>query len=53
MYPDCNGKLGGNQTFYKKIGYEKKATVPLYHWEVDVIISWDKESFDKDYKGEV
>lgn len=53
MYPDCNGMLGGNQTFYKKIGYEKKATVPLYHWEVDVIISWDKESFDKDYKGEV
>ena len=53
MYPNCKGMLGGDQTFYKKIGYEKVAYVPLYHWELEVFISWEKESYDKDYAKEV
>jgi hypothetical protein len=52
-FPNCKGMLGGNQAFYKKIGYEKKAFIPLYHWELEVYISWEKESFDKDYANEV
>lgn len=53
MFPKCSGMLGGNQPFYNKIGYEKKAFVPLYHWELEVFISWEKESYDKDYSKEV
>ncbi len=53
MYPDCGGMLGGDQPFYQKIGYEKKASIPQYHWELEVFISWEKESYDKDYKKEV
>ncbi len=53
MYPTCGGMLGGNQPFYGRIGYEKKATVPVYHWELEVFISWEKESYDKDYAKEV
>lgn len=53
QFPDCTGMLGGDQTFYSRIGYEQKAETDRYLWEVDVIISWEKESFDKDYKQEV
>ncbi|BCN29042.1 N-acetyltransferase [Anaeromicropila herbilytica] len=53
MYPQCKGMLGGDQTFYQKIGYEKKAFISQYHWELEVFISWDKESYDKDYAKEV
>ncbi len=53
MFPNCKGMLGGNQTFYRKIGYEKKASIPLYHWELEVFISWEKESIDKNYSKEV
>lgn len=53
MFPRCNGMLGGNQTFYHKIGYENKAFIPVYHWELEVFISWEKESNDKDYAKEV
>jgi predicted N-acetyltransferase YhbS len=53
MFPNCTGMLGGDQTFYQKIGYEKKEVVPVYHWELEVIISWEKESYDKDYAKEV
>lgn len=53
MFPECKGMLGGNQPFYRNIGYEKKATIPIYHWELEVFISWEKESFDKDYAKEV
>lgn len=53
MFPQCTGMLGGDQPFYNKIGYEKKASVPLYHWELEVFISWEKESYDKDYAKEV
>ena len=53
MFPNCNGMLGGNQEFYRRIGYEKKAYIPKYHWEMEVFISWEKESYDKDYAKEV
>lgn len=53
MFPKCNGMLGGNQEFYKRIGYERKAYIPKYHWEMEVFISWEKESYDKDYAKEV
>ena len=53
MFPECTGMLGGDQTFYPKIGYEKKAIIPMYHWELEIIISWEKESYDKDYAKEV
>lgn|GEM_PF-1252169 len=53
MFPNCNGMLGGNQEFYRRIGYEKKAYIPKYHWGLEVFISWEKESYDKDYAKEV
>ncbi len=53
MFPKCTGMLGGNQPFYANIGYEKKETVPLFHWELEVFISWEKESYDKNYAKEV
>ena len=53
MFPECTGMLGGNQTFYSRIGYEKKACVQKYHWELEVFISWEKESYNKDYSKEV
>lgn len=52
-YPQCNGMLGGNQPFYRSNGYEKKAVIPCYNWELEVFISWEKESADKDYTKEV
>lgn len=53
LYPNCQGMLGGDQSFYGRIGYEKKEEVLRYNWELEVIISWEKESFDKDYASEV
>ncbi len=42
--PNCQGMLGGDQLFYKKIGYEQKCEVPFYRFEVDVYPSWDPKS---------
>lgn len=53
IFPKCTGMLGGDQAFYNSIGYEKKAEIPIYHWELEVFISWEKESFDKNYVKEV
>ena len=53
MFPECTGMLGGDQPFYHKIGYVRKAYIPQYHWELEVYISWEKESYDKDYAKEV
>lgn len=53
MFPSCTGMLGGNQAFYKNIGYELKMEVPVFYWELEIIISWEQESFDKDYAKEV
>lgn len=53
IFPQCKGMLGGNQPFYEKIGYEKKAYIPVYNWEIKVYPSWEKESIDLDYAKEV
>lgn len=53
QFPNCQGMLGGDQTFYSRIGFEKKAEIPQYHWEIEVFISWEKESLDKNYNKEV
>ncbi|MBQ6995027.1 MAG: GNAT family N-acetyltransferase [Lachnospiraceae bacterium] len=49
MYPSCKGMEGGDQTFYTSIGYEKIAEIDKYHWEAEIIISWEQESADKKY----
>lgn len=53
QFPNCKGMRGGEQPFYPAIGYEKIAEYPQYHWELEVFISWEKESFDKNYAREV
>lgn len=53
MFPGCAGMLGGDQQFYQKIGFLKKAEVLVYHWEVKLYISWEPESYDQDYTKEV
>lgn len=53
MYPHCKGMRGGDQEFYQKIGYEKTDGSAEYHWETEIFISWEKESYDKNYAKEV
>lgn len=52
-YPDCKGMLGGDQQFYQSIGYEEKNEVFSYHWEKEIIISWDARSKNMDYTSEM
>jgi len=47
MYPKCTGMTGGTQSFYQRIGYERKAAAQVYHWEQVVYPSWAPESYDK------
>ena len=53
MYPKCKGMLGGDQQFYKSMGFEMKAQATAYYWETEVFSSWEKESLYKDYGKEV
>ncbi len=53
MFPACTGMLGGDQPFYESIGYVNVAEARRYHWELEVFISWDARSADKDYAKEV
>lgn len=53
LYPMCKGMLGGDQTFYRSIGYKTKATATAFYWETEVFISWEKESLYLDYGKEV
>lgn len=53
LYPMCKGMLGGDQPFYSSIGYEQKAEVIKCNWKLEVFISWDGASADKDYAKEV
>lgn len=53
LFPACTGMLGGDQQFYSSIGYEKKDVIPRYHWELEVVISWEKESYVRDYANEM
>lgn len=52
-YPDCRGMLGGDQLFYKSIGYKTKAKVLTYHWETEVFLSWEAKSLYMNYAKEV
>lgn len=53
LYPNCKGMLGSSQGFYNRLGYEKQCVYTAYHWEAEIIISWEKESFDKNYAKEI
>lgn len=53
MYPDCEGLRGGDQEFYKAIGFEKWGASRAYYWEKEIFISWDSRSKDQDYAKEI
>lgn len=48
-YPQCKGLRGGDQEFYKRLGFECWGRSNAYYWEAEIIISWEKESEDKRY----
>ncbi len=52
-YPKCQGMKGGDQQFYQKIGYKNQEVIPCYHWELKIYISWEKESYERDYAREM
>lgn len=52
-YPECKGMRGGDQEFYRSIGYEVKSETCPYHWEKDIFISWDERSKDMNYQEEI
>lgn len=51
-YPQCNGITGGDQEFYKRMGFEKRGSSRRYNWEAEIFISWEKESLEHDYEKE-
>ncbi len=51
-YPECKGITGGDQEFYKRMGFEKRGSSMEYNWEAEVFISWEKESIEHDYEKE-
>ncbi len=51
-YPSCQGITGGDQEFYKRIGFEKRGSSINYVWEAEIFISWEKESFERNYEQE-
>ncbi len=52
-YPDCKGMKGGDQDFYRRIGYVEKDEIWPYRWEKKIYISWEPESIDQDYASEM
>ena len=53
MFPGCAGMTGGDQSFYQRIGYEKKDSADVFQWEIDVHASWDTESFMEKYSDKI
>ncbi len=53
LFPNCKGMTGGSQTFYQRIGYEKKDSAYVYRWEISVHPSWEKESFEERYADKI
>lgn len=51
-HPDCKGITGGDQEFYKKIGFEKRGSSINYVWDAEIFISWEKESLEHNYEKE-
>lgn len=52
-YPECKGMRGGDQQFYRSIGYEVKSEIYPYYWEKEIYISWDEKSLDQNYQIEI
>lgn len=52
-HPNCTGLRGGDQTFYKKIGFVKMGESICHSWEKEVYISWDPRSEHEDYKNSI
>lgn len=52
-YPKCQGMHGGDQDFYRKIGYKEVDTCIPWKWEQEVYISWEPESLHMDYSKAV
>lgn len=53
IQPDCKGLLGGDQRFYEATGFVLRSETPIYHWELDVPISWESESGARRFFHEV
>ncbi|WP_052078821.1 GNAT family N-acetyltransferase [Spirochaeta lutea] len=51
--PRCRGMLGGDQAFYSSLGFACAQETPTYHWELEVIISWEAESLNQDYASRI
>lgn len=49
MFPGCTGMTGGDQKFYREIGYELKDSPCAYHWEMNIHPSWNTESLNEKY----
>lgn len=47
------GLRGGDQEFYYRIGFVEKAKATTRVWKDKVIISWEKESINKDYSKNI
>lgn len=44
LFPQCKGMTGGDQFFYKKIGFVEKTRCEQYKWQTEIYPSWDKRS---------
>lgn len=51
-YPACMGITGGDQEFYKRMGFEKRGSSKKYCWDAEIFISWEKESLEHEYEKE-
>lgn len=49
LYPNCCGMTGGDQQFYKSLGFIKKRSELVFQWEITVHPSWDTKSKDIRY----
>jgi predicted N-acetyltransferase YhbS len=50
VYPECKGMTGGDQPFYKKIGYESVGENLIYAWKTEIYPSWEPRSEGMDYR---
>lgn len=51
-HPDCKGITGGDQEFYRRMGFEKRGSSMNYVWNAEIFISWEKESLEHNYEKE-
>lgn len=50
VHPECKGMTGGDQTFYKKIGYESVGKNLIYTWKTEIYPSWEPRSENMNYR---